>query len=147
MMGFNHWICSESRTVEKFSARGFMMNVAVAEETEVAPPKVRPKKGKKSNTDKRRKRQPPYVVIIENDDFHTFAYVIEVIQRVCGRNQEDAFLLTTQIHLSGRACVWTGTRELAELKCDQIRGFGPDFHAEETVKFPLGVTIEPLPSD
>jgi hypothetical protein len=35
--------------------------------------------------------------------------------------------------------------ELAELKRDQLREFGPDNYAPKTVTFPLGVTVEPLP--
>lgn len=95
----------------------------------------------------RPKRQPPYVLIVHNDEEHTFAYVIEVLQRVCGHDLAKATQLTTQVHHAGRAAVWTGTKELAELKRDQIRGFGPDFYAMKPVKFPLGVTIEPLPSE
>ena len=95
----------------------------------------------------RRKRQPPYSVVVHNDDLHTFDYVIEVLRRVCGHDEVKAWLLTAQIHFTGRAHVWTGTLELAELKRDQIRGFGPDIHAARPVEFPLGVTLEPLPGD
>ena len=93
----------------------------------------------------RPKKQPPYAVIVHNDEEHTFAYVIEVLQRVCGHNLEKATELTARVHFAGRAAVWTGTKEVAELKRDQIRGFGTDFYASKPVKFPLGVTIEPLP--
>ena len=92
------------------------------------------------------RRQPPYHVILLNDDDHTYEYVIEVLQKVCGYDFQKAFVLTQTVDLTGRAIVWTGTKEVAELKRDQIRGFGPDFYAQQTVKFPLGVTIEPMPS-
>ncbi len=94
---------------------------------------------------KKPKRQPSYAVIVHNDEEHTWPYVIEVLQRICGHNKETAHDLTSQVHFKGKAAVWTGTLEVAELKRDQIRGFGPDFYAEKTVRFPLGVTIEPLP--
>lgn len=108
-----------------------------------------PKKKRKQTTDSdtKRKRQPPYAVIVENDDFHTFQYVIDVLQRICGHDEQQAFVLTSQIHHNGRANVWSGTMELAELKRDQIKAFGPDIYASETVEFPLGVYIEPLPGD
>ena len=120
-----------------------------AVEETVVTVKPRPKKKRKQKTDDdtRRKRQPPYAVIVDNDDFHTFDYVIEVLQRVCGHDELKAFVLASQIHHTGRAIVWSGTLELAELKRDQIRGFGPDCYARETVKFPLGVYVEPLPGD
>lgn len=114
----------------------------------VEEPQVRPKNETEAQTDdkKRPKQQPPYAVIVHDDDFHTYEYVIEVLQKVCGHDLQKAFLLTQAVDLTGRAVVWTGTKEVAELKRDQIRGFGPDVYAQQTVTFPLGVTIEPMPS-
>jgi ATP-dependent Clp protease adaptor protein ClpS len=91
------------------------------------------------------KTQPPYAVIVENDDLHTFDYVIEVLQKVFGYDLQKAFLLTLQVHQAGQALVWSGALEVAELKRDQIRGFGPDVYAMKPVTFPLGVRIEKLP--
>ena len=116
-----------------------------SESAVLEPPATERKPEAKKKT--RRKKQPPYVLIVHNDEEHTFPYVIEVLQRVCGHDLAKATELTTQVHYAGRAAVWTGTKELAELKRDQIRGFGPDFYAMKPVKFPLGVTIEPLPSE
>ena len=48
-----------------------------------------------------------------------------------------------EVHPDGRGIVWSGSREVAELKRDQIRLAGPDFYAAKKVDFPLGVTIEP----
>lgn len=100
---------------------------------------------KRSPTPTKPKPQPPYAVIVLNDEQHTFEYVIEVLQKVCAHKLEEAFTLTKRIHDTGQAVVWSGTMEVAELKRDQIRGFGPDFFAEQTVRFPLGVRIEPMP--
>ena len=123
------------------------------ESTAVAEPEIEEDVGAQTNTrqrkrvesDKKPKKQPSYAVIVHNDEEHTWEYVIEVLQRVCGHKTEKAFELTSQVHNAGKAAVWTGPLEVAELKRDQIRGFGPDFHAEQTVRFPLGVTLEPLP--
>jgi ATP-dependent Clp protease adaptor protein ClpS len=90
------------------------------------------------------RQQPPYAVIILNDDLHTFDYVIETLQKVFGYPQQKCEQLAETVHREGEAHVWTGTLELAELKRDQIRGAGPDFYAKQTVKFPLGVRLEPL---
>jgi len=91
------------------------------------------------------KRLPPYAVVVLNDDEHTFEYVIETFVKVFGYAPEKCFQLAEQIHTQGRAIVWSGPKEVAELKRDQIVGAGPDFHAARTVKWPLGVVIEPLP--
>lgn len=91
------------------------------------------------------KVQPPYAVIVHNDDQHTFEYVIDTFAKVFGYPFEKGFLLANQIHTEGKAIVWSGTLEVAELKRDQIRSAGPDFFASEKVDFPLSVTVEPLP--
>jgi len=96
-------------------------------------------------TSTRPKKQPPYAVIVENDDLHTFDYVTEALSKICGHSLQKAFLLAYEIHTQGRALVWSGTLELAELKRDQIREFGPDLHASKVVTFPLGVYVEPMP--
>lgn len=93
----------------------------------------------------RLQRQPGYAVVVENDDLHTFEYVTEGLQKVCGHSLQKAFLLALEIDSQGRAIVWSGTKELAELKRDQIRGLGPDHFGPKPVTFPLGTYIEPLP--
>ena len=92
-----------------------------------------------------RKRQPPYAVVLLNDDDHSFQFVIETLHRVFGYPLEKCFTLTEQIHREGRGVVWSGTRELAELKRDQLRSAGPEFCAAKKIEFPLAAIIEPLP--
>ncbi len=91
------------------------------------------------------KRQPPYQVVVLNDNDHTFAYVIEGLVRFCGHSIERAYQLAEDVHHSGRAIVWSGTLEVAELKRDQLKGMGPDFYASRVVNYPLGVVLEPMP--
>jgi ATP-dependent Clp protease adaptor protein ClpS len=88
---------------------------------------------------------PRYVVIVENDEHHTFPYVIEVLRKTCGHDRQRAYRLTNQVHFHGQAGVWIGPLEHAELKRDLIRSFGPDRFARRPATFPLGVRIEPLP--
>jgi ATP-dependent Clp protease adaptor protein ClpS len=99
----------------------------------------------KHKTDKTNetKRQPPYVVIIYNDNDHTVPYVIEGLQKVFGYSVEKAVIYTAEIHHTGRSIVWSGTRELAELKQEQLVSLGPDLYGAKPVEYPLGVTIEP----
>lgn len=119
-----------------------MSEQAVATVEAPAPPeheeKRKPKKPKP-------KKQPPYAVVVFNDDLHTFEYVIDTFCKVFHYPREKSLLLAQQIHRDGRGIVWSGTRELAELKRDQVRSCGPDFFAAKKVEFPLGVTVEPLP--
>jgi len=90
------------------------------------------------------KRQPRYAVVVLNDDLHSFDYVILALARIFGYSLETGFEYATKIHTEGRAIVWTGALEVAELKRDQLRGFGPDIFASKPVTFPLGVELEPV---
>lgn len=88
---------------------------------------------------------PPYAVVVLNDNDHTFPYVIEAFQKVFGYSAERAYQLTLQIHHQGRGIVWSGPKEVAELKVEQLRSLGPDFYALRQVRYPLRAYIEPLP--
>ena len=124
-----------------------MTDAAAVADVETMPeePQVVTKNEKKTDRRNKPKRQPPYAVILHNDDDHTFLYVAELLMKIFGYPVEKAAVLTEQVHFSGRAIVWTGSMEVAELKRDQVVGYGPDFYASKPVRFPLGVTIEPLP--
>ena len=93
------------------------------------------------------RRNPRYAVVVENDDDHTFLYLVDVLRAVCAHTKEDAERLTDRIDKTGRAIVWTGPLEVAELKRDQIREFGPDTYGKPPVTTPLSVTIEPIEPD
>jgi ATP-dependent Clp protease adaptor protein ClpS len=110
-----------------------------------APPAPPKQEKKPKSAGPKPKVQPPWAVVVLNDNDHTFAYVIEGLTRFCGHSVEKAFKLAEQIHRTGRAAVWTGSMEVAELKRDQLKGMGPDFYAQHVVTYPLGVFIEPMP--
>lgn len=93
----------------------------------------------------RPKPLPPHAVVVLNDDVHSFDYVIETFQKVFGYSVERSAKLALEIHNQGRGIVWSGSKEVAELKCDLIRSAGPDVYASKRVDWPLGALIEPLP--
>lgn len=88
---------------------------------------------------------PPHAVVVLNDDLHSFDYVIETFQKVFGYSMEKCVMLAFAIHQEGRGIVWSGSKEVAELKVDQIRSAGPDIYAVRRVDWPLGALVEPLP--
>ena len=90
----------------------------------------------------RTRRLPPYNVILENDDHHTFEFVVEVLRKALGVTEQKAVILTSEAHNSGRAVVWTGSKEVAELKAEQIQSFH-EIRANGQKLGPLGVVIEP----
>ena len=88
------------------------------------------------------RRQPPYAVVLHNDDHNTQPFVAMVLRKVFGYTFEKCVELMLEAHEKGRAVVWVGPLEVAELKADQIRSCGPDPHAVGA-KHPLGVSVEP----
>lgn len=76
--------------------------------------------------DRKPKRQPRYNVVLLDDDHHSYAYVMVMLQMLFGHPLEKGFQLAEEVDTSGRVIVLTTTREHAELKRDQIHAFGKD---------------------
>ena len=55
-------------------------------------------------------------------------FVITVLRKVFGYTVEKCVELMLEAHEKGRAAVWVGALEVAELKADQIRSCGADPH-------------------
>ena len=88
------------------------------------------------------RRIPPYHVILENDDLHSFEFVVEALRKALCCTEQRAIQFTTEAHTKGRAIVWTGTKEVAELKAEQIQSFH-EIRGDGRKLGPLGVVIEP----
>src|SRR5437667_12552793 len=87
---------------------------------------------------------PPYNVILDNDDHHSMEFVIDVLQKALGYNEQRSFQLMMQAHETGRAIIWTGSKEVAELKLEQMLTFHEVRPGGKNLG-PLGVCIEPAP--
>ena len=79
-----------------------------------------------TDTDTQTRRQPPYAVILHNDDVNGMDFVVMVLRKVFGYADQKCIELMIEAHEKGRAVVWVGALEVAELKADQIRSCGPD---------------------
>jgi ATP-dependent Clp protease adaptor protein ClpS len=67
----------------------------------------------------------PWHVIVLNDDHNTFQGVAFALSNVLpGVSYEQGLALANRIHNAGRAIVWSGQREQAELYWEQLRGHG-----------------------
>jgi ATP-dependent Clp protease adaptor protein ClpS len=93
------------------------------------------------------RRVPPYHVILLNDDHHSMQFVVEVLSKALGYNVERSLELMMRAHTDGRAVVYTGPREVAELKADQITTFREVREADGRDLGPLGCEVEPAPSE
>ena len=114
-----------------------------AVETEVAEPIEETVRRKKKRQKSRPKRQPPYNVILLDDNDHSYAYVIQMLQKLFGHPVEKGYELAKEVDTSGRAIVLTTTREHAELKRDQIHAFGKDDMIAGCAGS-MSATIEPI---
>lgn len=66
-----------------------------------------------------------WIVIVLNDDHNTFEHVAQTLTRVIpGVNIDNGYAIADRIHNSGRAAVWTGPREPAELYWQQLTDAG-----------------------
>ena len=67
----------------------------------------------------------PWNVIVLNDNHNTFDGVAFALARtIPGVDYDKGLALADRIHNSGRAVVWTGHKEAAELYWENLRGFG-----------------------
>lgn len=114
-------------------------------EPAVEPKLPSPKPEESPAEDARTQRQPLYAVVLHNDDINGFDYVVGVLRKVFHYGRVKAFRLTLQVHLTGRGIVWSGVREVAELKADQLRSCGPDPRMKASGALRLRVSVEPLP--
>lgn len=98
----------------------------------------------KPNTDTKPLRN--HVVVLHDSPAHTDMYVVEVCLKCCNMNMMQALQAVKSIITDGRAVVYSGHKELCELKAEQIISFGGDKYAIEAGHESAGamtVTVEP----
>jgi ATP-dependent Clp protease adaptor protein ClpS len=89
-------------------------------------------------------RLTPWKVVLLNDDYHSYDYVMAIFVVLFQKTVEEAYALTVKVDRDGSAIAKVCSKERAELYYEQVRDFGPDPHWKGKVKeFPLGCTIEP----
>ena len=67
----------------------------------------------------------PWQVIVLNDDHNTFEGVAQALSSVLpGVSFEQGMSFANRIHTSGRAVVWSGHKEQAELYWEQLKAHG-----------------------
>jgi ATP-dependent Clp protease adaptor protein ClpS len=85
----------------------------------ITPPKERLSRGGGSGTG------DAWRVIVLNDNHNTFEGVaFALAQTIPGVDYDRGMQLANRIHNSGRAMVWSGHREAAELYHGQLQGYG-----------------------
>ncbi|MCP4849980.1 MAG: ATP-dependent Clp protease adapter ClpS [Verrucomicrobiaceae bacterium] len=65
----------------------------------------------------------PWQVLIFDDPVNLMSFVTMVIRRIFGYSEQKSTDLMLQVHQKGRAIVWTGDREKAELFVQQLQSY------------------------
>ena len=116
-------------------------SAVVEPETTVPEPE---KKKKRKPKRKPPRKMPMYHVILWNDNDHSYDYVVEMMRKLFGYQQERGFQIAKEVDKSGKAVCVTTTLEHAELKRDQIHAYGPD-KGIQRCKGSMSATIEAAP--
>jgi ATP-dependent Clp protease adaptor protein ClpS len=103
--------------------------------------KTRPKPSSQTKT----RLLPPYNVILENDEYHSMEFVVSVLVQALNCTAHKAVQLMLQAHNTGRAIIWTGAKEVAELKIEQISTFHETRESDGVKLGPLSCVLEPAP--
>ncbi|HVD02615.1 MAG TPA: ATP-dependent Clp protease adapter ClpS [Candidatus Dormibacteraeota bacterium] len=69
-------------------------------------------------------RDRPWRVVVWNDPVTLMSYVVFVLRRIFGYDQETATRLMLQVHTEGKAVVATELRERAEVTVAQLHAHG-----------------------
>jgi ATP-dependent Clp protease adaptor protein ClpS len=69
-------------------------------------------------------------VVLYDSSQHTYLYVIEMLEQICGIPGQSGYELAKRIDRTGRATVFTGTCDECEHICHLIGEHGPDAAVE-----------------
>jgi len=69
---------------------------------------------------------PRYSIVIKNDSKSDFGHVILLLTEVFSFSELEAIEITKKIHAEGNAIVWTGCKEVGELRYNQCDKFKKD---------------------
>ncbi|MCF6298501.1 MAG: ATP-dependent Clp protease adapter ClpS [Thiomicrorhabdus sp.] len=71
------------------------------------------------------KVEPPkrYQVVLLNDDYTPMDFVVEVLQRFFGLDEERAAAIMLAVHHDGKGVCGVFSREIAEMKVQQVNNY------------------------
>ena len=79
---------------------------------------------------------PMFRVILYNDDYSTFDFVIHVLMSIFRKSEEEAKQITMNVHRKGKGVAGTYPKEIAEMKVAQVHQMA------ELAGYPLRAGIE-----
>ena len=82
------------------------------------------------------KKPKKYRVIMHNDHYSTWEFVIDVLKRVFHKNEDEAISITNSVHNKGSGICGIYSNEIAVMKIQQVHSMA------KANGFPLKCTIE-----
>ena len=79
---------------------------------------------------------PMFHVVLYNDDYTTFDFVIMILMKIFKKSEPEASQITLNVHKKGKGIAGTYPREIAETKVAQVH------QAASQAGFPLRAGIE-----
>lgn len=86
--------------------------------------------------------EPPYHLILLDDDYHTYQYVVEMLNAIFGYSRDKGFAIACMVDSEGKAIVLTGPKGDCELKQQLIHSYGADPRMETSVGS-MSAVLEP----
>ena len=106
------------------------------------PPTTKPDTGTTPGVAPTDEITPLFNVVLLNDDYHSYDYVIEMLGAIFSVSPEGAFQHAVEVDTTGRTIVMTCEREQAEFGRSQIQSYGADPRMQES-KGSMSAIIEP----
>lgn len=80
----------------------------------------------KEDTQRKPLTLPPWNVVLLDDNFHTYEYVMSMLRDLFGHPTSTCFKMAQEVDASGRVIVFSSHRERAELERYRILQYGAD---------------------
>ena len=106
-----------------------------------APPKEREKRENKVDGETLAEHIPRYHVVLLDDEYHTYEYVVEMLMRLFRHGRAISWKMASEVDLRGRSIVFTTNKEQAEHKRSQIQSYGADRRLAHS-KGSMSATVE-----
>jgi ATP-dependent Clp protease adaptor protein ClpS len=82
---------------------------------------------------------PFYQVVLLNDDYTPMEFVVLVLQRIFGKNEDEASRIMLKVHHEGRGVCGVYPRDIAATRVEMVRQLA------QSRQHPLQCVMEPAP--
>ena len=89
-------------------------------------PTITPLPGRIEETSTPAALEPRYHLVLLDDNDHSYAYVIEMLGRIFGYEQEKSYALACIVDTEGRVTVETASHDQVTRHQSSIHGYGAD---------------------